>query len=103
MPYYEVSTTKYDKDVKTIQVAMTKMSAVCNIDGGFKLGEPISKFGWTFFQLLIDQGLYFGIEDKFSDMIRKCKGSNQDEKFIDFLTRYFESRDCKVKVKALKD
>ena len=82
---------------------MTKIAALCNIAGGFKLGEPISKFGWTFFQILVNEELYFGIENKFSDMIRKCKGSKQDEKFIDFLTSYFESRGCSVKVKQVKD
>jgi len=103
MPYFEIRSTKYDKDIKTIQVAMTKMSALCNIDGGFKLGEPISKFGWTFFQILVNEELYFGIENKFSDMIKKCKGRNQEEKFIDFLARYFESSGCSVKVKQVKD
>jgi hypothetical protein len=103
MTYFEISTTKYAEDIKIIQVAMTKMSALCNINGGFKLGQPVSKFGWTFFQILIDQDLYFGIQDKFSDMIKKCKGSNPDEKFIDFITRYFESRGSKVKVKLIKE
>ena len=103
MVYFEISTTRFDEDIKVIQVALTKMSALCNMDGGFKFGEPISKFGWTFFQLLIEQELYFGIESKFSDMIKKCKGSKQDEKFTDFLTRYLESRGCTVKVKMMKD
>ena len=103
MTSFEISTTKYEEDIKVIQVAMTKMSAICNIDSGFKLGEPISKFGWTFFKILIDQNLYFGIEDKFSDMIKKCKGSNKDEKFTDFITRYFESSGSNVKVKLIKD
>ena len=103
MVYFEISTTKYEEDVKVIQVALTKMSALCNMDGGFRFGEPISKFGWTFFQLLIEQELYFGIESKFSDMIKKCKGSKQDEKFTEFISRYFESRGCNVKVKMVKD
>ncbi len=103
MPYFEISTTKYDKDIKTIELALTKISALCNISNGFQLGQPISKFGWAFFQILIDQELYFGIESKFSDMIKKCKGSKQDEKFTDFLTRYLESRGCTVKVKMMKD
>ena len=103
MPYFEISTTKYDEDIKIIQVALTKMSALCNVDRGFMFGESISKFGWTFFQLIIEQELYFEIESKFSDMIKKCKGSKQDEKFTDFISRYFESRGCNVKVKMLKD
>ncbi len=103
MVYFEISTTKYEEDIKVIQVALTKMSALCNMNGGFKFGEPISKFGWTFFQLIIEQQLYFEIESKFSDMIKKCKGSKQDEKFTDFISRYFKSRGCNVKVKMVKD
>ena len=103
MVYFEISTTKYEEDVKVIQIALTKMSALCNMNGGFKFGEPISKFGWTFFQLIIEQQLYFEIESKFSDMIKKCKGSKQDEKFTDFISRYFKSRGCNVKVKMVKD
>ena len=103
MVYFEISTTKYEEDIKVIQVALTKMSALCNMNGGFKFGEPISKFGWTFFQLIIEQQLYFEIESKFSDMIKKCKGSKQDEKFTEFISRYFESKGCNVKVKMLKD
>ena len=103
MPYFEISTTKYDEDIKVIQVALTKMSALCNVDKGFMFGEPISKFGWTFFQLIIEQELYFEIESKFSDMIKKCKGREQDEKFTEFISRYFESKGCNVKVKIVKD
>ncbi len=103
MPYFEISTTKYDEDIKIIQVALTKMSAHCNIDRGFRFAEPISKFGWTFFQLLIEQELYLGIENKFSDMIKKCKGNKQDEKFTEFIFRYFESEGCSVKIKTVKN
>ena len=103
MVYFEISTTKYDEDIKIIQLALTKMSALCNIDKGFMFGKPISKFGWTFFQLIIEQELCFEIESKFSDMIKKCKGSKQDEKFTEFISRYFESKGCNVKVKMVKD
>ena len=103
MVYFEISTTKYDEDIKIIQVALTKMSVLCNVDRGFMFGKPISKFGWTFFQLIIEQELYFEIESKFSDMIKKCKGRKQDEKFTEFIFRYFESRGCNAKVKLIKD
>jgi hypothetical protein len=49
--------------------------------------------------MLVDQELYVGIEDKFSDMIKKCKGSKPDEKFTNFLNQYLESKGCNVKVK----
>ena len=99
MTFIEISTTNYQEDIKAIKLAMTKMAAVCNITTGFKFGDPTSKFGWTFFQMFIDQELYVGIEDKFADMIRKTKGDKPDEKFINFLGMYFESKGCNVKVK----
>ena len=103
MAFFEISTTNYEEDIKTIQLAMTKMAAVCNIAMGFRFGDPTSKFGWTFFQLFMDQELYVGIEDKFADMIKKTKGDKPDEKFINFLGMYFESKGCNVKVKVVKD
>ena len=103
MAFFEIGTTNYEEDIKTMQLAMTKMAAVCNIATGFRFGDPTSKFGWTFFQLFMDQELYVAIEDKFADMIKKTKGDKPDEKFINFLGMYFESKGCNVKVKITKD
>ena len=103
MAFFEISTTNYEEDIKTIQLSMTKMAALCNIVTGFRFGDPTSKFGWTFFQMFMDQELYVGIEDKFADMIQKTKGDKPDEKFINFLGMYFESKGCNVKVKVVKD
>lgn len=103
MPFFEISTTKYEENIKLLQVVMAKMAVVCNVTVGFKFGEPTQRFGWTFFQMFVDQELYVGIEDGFSDMIKKCKGSKPDEKFINFLDQYFESKDCSVKVKMVND
>jgi len=36
-------------------------------------------------------------------MIKKCKGHKPDEKFMNFLSQYFESRGCNVKVKMVND
>jgi len=99
MPIFEISTTKYEEDIKLIQVAMTKMAAICNVASGFKFGDPVSRFGWTFFKIFLDQELYIGIEDEFSDMIKKCKGGKPDEKFTNFLNQYLESMGCNVKIK----
>jgi len=99
MTFFEISTTKYEDNIKLLQVVMTKMAAVCDVAEGFKFGEPTQRFGWTFFQMLVDQELYVGIEDKFSAMIKKCKGSKPDEKFTNFLNQYLESKGCNVKIK----
>jgi len=99
MTFFEISTTKYEDNIKLLQVTMTKMAAVCDVADGFKFGEPTQRFGWTFFQMLVDQELYVGIEDKVSDMIKKCKGNKPDEKFTNFLNQYLESKGCNVKIK----
>ena len=103
MTFFEISTTKYEENIKLLQVVMTKMAAVCNATVGFKFGEPTQRFGWTFFQMYVDQELYVGIEDEFSDMIKKCKGSKPDEKFTNFLNQYLESNGCNVKIKMASD
>ena len=99
MAFFEISTIKYEENIKLLQVVMIKMATVCNVADGFKFGEPTQRFGWTFFQMLVDQELYVGIEDKFSDMIKKCKGSKPDEKFTNFLNQHLESKGCNVKIK----
>jgi hypothetical protein len=33
----------------------------------------------------------------------RWKGSKRDEKFVNFLGQYFESKGCSVKVKMVKD
>jgi len=65
MPFFEISTTKYEENIKLLQVLKIKMAAVCDVADGFKIGAPTQRFGWTFFQMLVDQELYVGIEDKF--------------------------------------
>ena len=99
MTFFEISTTKYEENIKLLQVEMTNIAAVCNITAGFKFGEPTQRFGWTFFQMLIEQEMYVGIEDEFSDMIKKCKGDKPDEKFMNFLDQSLESKGCNVKIK----
>ena len=103
MPLLEICTTKYDDDIKPLKLEMNKLAAECNLDGGFKIGEPTSKFGWTFFEMFVQNDLYYGIEDKFSDLIKKCNGDNPIEKFVEFMIRYLDSRGCKVKIKLLSD
>ena len=103
MPLLEICTTKYDDDIQPLKLEMNKLAAECNLDGGFKIGEPTSKFGWTFFEMFVQNDLYYGIEDKFSDLIKKCKGDKPIEKFVEFMIRYLDSRDCKVKIKLLSD
>ena len=79
---------------------MIKMAAVCDVADGIQVWRTnFSVLVGHFFKMLVDQELYVGIEDKFSDMIKKCKGNKPDEKFTNFLNQYLESKGCNVKIK----
>ena len=67
--------------------------------GGYVLSEPSSKFGWTFFKLAFKPNLQNGIEEKFSDMIQKYNSSDHVQKFANFMSDFFISRGCDIKIK----
>ena len=68
---------------------------------GYMLSEPTENFGWTFFKIAFKSELHQGIEEKFADMISRYKSSTPQEKFAKFMTDYFASKNCEVKIKAV--
>ena len=103
MTYYiQIGTTNYDDDRLLLRKAIGKLESRCQVTDGFLLGEPMSKFGWTFFDLILKPNLHLSIEEEFADMIKKSRRNKPTEKFIDFLSRYFESNDCNVKLKFIE-
>ena len=100
MTYYiQVGTTNNDEDRLQLRKAIGNLQNKCNITDGYLLGEPMSKFGWTFFDLILKPHLHLAVEEEFFDMIKKSKGNKPTEKFMNFLSGYFESKECKVKLK----
>ena len=103
MTYYiQIGTTNYDDNRLLIRKALGKLESKCQVSDGYLLGEPMSKFGWTLFDMVLKPNLHFSMEENFADMIKKSKGSKPTEKFIDFLSNYFESNDCNVKLKFIE-
>ena len=103
MTYYiQIGTTNYDDDRLLLRKAIGKLESRCQVTDGFLLGEPMSKFGWTFFDMILKPNLHLSIEDEFAGMIKKSKGNKPAEKFINFLSGYFESNDCNVKLKLIE-
>ena len=98
---FEVSTTQYDEDKISMIKALSHLQTLCETSDAFQLGKPVSRFGWTFFSLWLKPNLITQIEEKFSDMINKSKGRKNDEKFTNFMTDFFNSRDCKIKLKLV--
>ncbi len=97
----EIGTTNYDEHILPIKIALSHLQTNCKIADGYSISEPTSKSGWTFFQLVLKPGFRDNIENFFSDMIQKYKGK-KEEKLLNFLSDFFESRGSKVKLKLIE-
>ncbi len=100
---FEISTTDYEKNIENVTKALANLQKYYEIENGFLFGKPISRFGWTFFKLWLNPNLHFKIDEHFSDMIKKAKGSKQNEKFHNFMSDFFLSKDCSVKLKLIEE
>ena len=100
---FEVSTTNYDKDKKLLVESLDYLQTNFQVNDSYQISEPMSRFGWTFFKLWIKPALQSSIEKEFLNMIKKAKGDKFQEKFTNFLSDFFESSGCKVKLKLIED
>ena len=94
----EVGTKNYLDDLLSIKKALSHMESLLGAYNGYVLSEPTTKFGWTFFKLAFKPNLQNGIEEKFADMLNKYQWSDQSQKFVKFMTDYFNSKGCNVKI-----
>ncbi|MCV0413152.1 hypothetical protein [Nitrosarchaeum sp.] len=98
---FEISTKNYLDNLLLIKKSLSHMETLVGGYNGYTLSEPSSQFGWTFFKLTFKQNLQQGIEEKFADMLSKYRFKNQSEKFTQFMTDYFQSKGCNVRIKVL--
>jgi hypothetical protein len=98
---FEVSTRNYADDLLLIKKTLSHMETLVGSSNGYTFSEPSSKFGWTFFKLSFRPNLQNGIEEKFADMLIKYKFNNQSQKFTKFMTDYFQSKGCNIRIKML--
>ena len=91
----EIGTKNYDDDVFQIKKALSHVESLVGAYNGYVLSESSSKFGWTFFKIALKPELQTGIEEKFSDMISKYQWGNQEQKFVKFMTDFFNAKGCK--------
>ena len=100
---FEVSTVQYDEDKISMMKALSHLQTLCETPNAYKIGEPTSRFGWTFFPLWLKPSLVTKIEETFSDMINRSKGQKKDEKFTNFMIDFFNSKGCKLKLKVIDE
>ncbi|HVZ62774.1 MAG TPA: hypothetical protein VG896_03790 [Candidatus Nitrosotalea sp.] len=99
----EIATTNYEIDLEIVSTAMAELQSLCEIKEGFLISKPMERFGWAFFKVLIKIELLSGMELKLGDQIAKSKGKKIEEKFVMFMTKFFENKNAKVKVKLVDD
>ncbi len=97
----EIATTRYEIDREIVSTAMDELQTLCGIKEGFLISNPMERFGWAFFKVLIKIDLLSGMELKLGDQIAKTKGKKIEQKFVTFMTNFFESKNAKVKVKLV--
>ena len=98
---FEVSTRNYGDDLLLIKKTLSHMETLVGSSNGYAFSEPSSKFGWTFFKLSFRSNLQNGIEEKFADMLNKYRLNTQSQKFTKFMTDYFQSKGCNIRIKML--
>jgi len=98
---FQIGSTRYDDDKIQVIKALSHLQTLCEISDGYQLGNPVTRFGWTFVPLMMKSIFLTKIEEKFSDMINKSKGRKNDDKLTNFMVDFFESRGCKIKIKLV--
>ena len=98
---FEISTKNYSDDLLLIKKTLSHMETLVGVSNGYSIGDSSSKFGWTFFKLSFTSNLQNRIEEKFTDMLNKYRLNSQSQKFTQFMTDYFQSKGCTVRIKML--
>ena len=98
----EVAGHDYTGDKLAIKMALSHMESLIGIYNGYSAGPPSERFGWTFFTLSISPEFQAGIESKFADMLAGyAKESDPGKRLALFLSDYFKSRNCDVRIKTI--
>lgn len=101
---FEIAGHDYTGDKLSIKMALSHMESLVGIYNGYSIGPPSERFGWVFFTLSIKPDFQIGVESEFSDMLARYTKERRGDRlqiFTMFLSDYFDSRKCSVKVKLV--
>ena len=98
---FEIATTNYKEQKALLEKAMHHLEGMCDVESGYNLEEPVSRLGWTFFNLRIKSNLLFGMEHSLKDILDMIRGRSPHEKIANFMSDFLETRDCDVKIKLV--
>ena len=70
MTYYiQISTTDWPKDRILFEDTLNTLEKLCDIQSGYILNEPVSKFGWTFIDMILKGDFHMSLEQEFASQI----------------------------------
>jgi len=99
LPLFQLSTRIYDEEIMLVNNAMVELEKQCNVSNGFTLGKPISKLGWTTFNLQLSLEMETIIEK--SGMMEGALGYKIGEQLKNFLGHFLESKGSNVRIKKI--
>jgi len=98
-PLFQLSTRSYEKEIILVKQALTDLEVECNVKNGYIIEEPFNKFGWTFFNIQINEELFNIIEK--SGMMKGALGYKIGEQMTNFIGHYLEGKGSNVRIKKI--
>ncbi len=98
-PLFQLSTRNYEKEFPLVQQALADLESECNVKNGYIIEEPFQKFGWTFFNIQINEEMAENIEK--SGIMEGALGYKIGEQMTNFIGHYLESKGSNVRIKKI--
>jgi len=98
-PLFQLSTRSYEREIAVVREALSDLEKECGIAGGVTIEESFNRFGWTFFNIQISEGMAEVIEK--SGMMEGAAGYRIGEQLTNFVGHYLDTRGSNVRIKKI--
>lgn len=98
-PYFQLSTRNYDSEIILVRKALDELQDMCCVKDCYVIEEPFVKFGWTFFNIKLDEQMTDVIEK--SGMMEGALGYKIGEQLTNFVGHHLESHGSNVRIKQI--
>lgn len=96
-PIFQASTRSYEKEITIVKKALSELEKICKVNNGYKISEPFTKAGWTFFNIQLSDEMFSVIES--SGMMEGALGYRIGEQIKNFLGHFLESHGSQIRIK----
>jgi hypothetical protein len=99
-PIFQLSTRKYEEEIEIVRKAMADLETICNVKDSYKIDEPFTRAGWTFFNVELSNEITHIIET--SGMLQGALGYRIGEQLKNFVGHFLESKGSNVRIKQIE-